>query len=87
MFKSCSEGGRFAGAGYAGGVRGWITLGGREESWEGVESPPLSREGQKHSGRSVVSPVGRVVLHRGLLGGQGRGPLTAHRGCWERGGV
>ena len=50
---SCSEGGRFAGAGYAGGVRGWITLGGREESWEGGESPPPA------GGRDAATPVGR----------------------------
>ena len=49
--------------------------------------PPCWREGRCHSGRSVVSPVGRVVLARGLLARQGRGPLAAHRGCWERGGV
>src|SRR5699024_11864150 len=55
------------------------TLGGREERWEGGGSPPLLREGQSHSGRSVVSPVGRVVLRRGLLGGQGRGLLAARR--------
>src|SRR5690625_7811384 len=47
---------------------------GREES-----PPPLLREGRSHSGRSVVSPVGRVVLRRGLLGGQGRGLLAARR--------
>src|SRR5699024_12149701 len=58
VFKSCPGGGRFAGAGYAGGVKGWITLGGREESWEGVESPPPV-EGGTETLRSAGLVAGR----------------------------
>src|SRR5699024_6022815 len=58
---------------------GGRVMGGREKGGEEGGAPPLLREGQSHSGRSVVSPVGRVVLRRGLLGGQGRGLLAARR--------
>lgn len=57
------RGGPLRGAGYAGGVRGWITLGGREESWEGGESPPLL-EGGTLPLRSVGRVAGRSCRPR-----------------------
>lgn len=80
-------GGRFAGAGYAGEARRWITLGGREKSGEGRESPPLFEGG-------TVTPVSRscrwsvVSSSAGDYSADRAGvPLPRAVRRWERGGV